>query len=199
MKLLSRFQYSRGWSSLHSRERGLKYIACPYNLHRSQSLHSRERGLKLYHLCRIAPTVIVAPLAGAWIEIPSAAPPPRPLASLHSRERGLKSLPSLPFVPSLPSLHSRERGLKYEQFRKGAAACFVAPLAGAWIEICVSSCITFLNSVAPLAGAWIEIESIRMTKGLTLLSLPSRERGLKFHDILNIHSTRCRSPRGSVD
>ena len=77
----------------------------------------------------------VAPLAGAWIEIPSAAPPPRPLASLHSRERGLKSLPSLPFVPSLPSLHSRERGLKYEQFRKGAAACFVAPLAGAWIEI----------------------------------------------------------------
>ena len=129
----------------------------------------------------------VAPLAGAWIEIPSAAPPPRPLASLHSRERGLKSLPSLPFVPSLPSLHSRERGLKYEQFRKGAAACFVAPLAGAWIEICVSSCITFLNSVAPLAGAWIEIRPIQSRKAL-LLSLPSRERGLKFVFPAALHS-----------
>ena len=63
----------------------------------------------------------------------------------------------------------------------------------------VASCLLYTSSVAPLAGAWIEIESIRMTKGLTLLSLPSRERGLKFHDILNIHSTRCRSPRGSVD
>ena len=121
------------------------------------SLHSRERGLKSHPCCKqhrsflVAPLAgawieilsgnssryssPVAPLAGAWIEIPSAAPPPRPLASLHSRERGLKSLPSLPFVPSLPSLPSRERGLKYEQFRKGAAACFVAPLAGAWIEI----------------------------------------------------------------
>ena len=36
--------------SLHSRERGLKYIACLYNLHRLRSLHSRERGLKCHDL-----------------------------------------------------------------------------------------------------------------------------------------------------
>ena len=118
----------------------------------------------------------VAPLAGAWIEIPSAAPPPRPLASLHSRERGLKSVPSLPFVPSLPSLHSRERGLKYEQFRKGAAACFVAPLAGAWIEI---------TSSMALFG--------------TPQSLPSRERGLKSCYVRKVWAAIGRSLRGSVD
>ena len=162
------------------------------------SLHSRERGLKSHPCCKqhrsflVAPLAgawieilsgnssryssPVAPLAGAWIEIPSAAPPPRPLASLHSRERGLKSLPSLPFVPSLPSLPSRERGLKYEQFRKGAAACFVAPLAGAWIEI---------TSSMALFG--------------TPQSLPSRERGLKSCYVRKVWAAIGRSLRGSVD
>ena len=34
---------------------------------------------------------------------------------------------------------------------------FVAPLAGAWIEISIMLYIPCLSVVAPLAGAWIEI------------------------------------------
>ena len=34
----------------------------------------------------------------------------------------------------------------------------VAPLAGAWIEICAALIASALDGVAPLAGAWIEIE-----------------------------------------
>ena len=56
----------------------------------------------------------------------------------------------------------------------------VAPLAGAWIEIVVSSIMGRVRSVAPLAGAWIEIVGKGLCGGL-LLSLPLRERGLKSH------------------
>ena len=34
---------------------------------------------------------------------------------------------------------------------------YVAPLAGAWIEICAMARLIRLQHVAPLAGAWIEI------------------------------------------
>ena len=37
----------------------------------------------------------------------------------------------------------------------------VAPLAGAWIEICVKSTDKESVPVAPLAGAWIEIFKYR--------------------------------------
>ena len=75
------------------------------------------------------------------------------------------------------SLPSRERGLKFENLRVPTRNTAVAPLAGAWIEICEQ--IADLNeySVAPLAGAWIEIK-----KGGRVA----------------IDGTR-RSPRGSVD
>ena len=33
----------------------------------------------------------------------------------------------------------------------------VAPLVGAWIEICVTPSAPLSNAVAPLVGAWIEI------------------------------------------
>ena len=36
---------------------------------------------------------------------------------------------------------------------------YVAPLAGAWIEIMLVKVFHALLMVAPLAGAWIEIES----------------------------------------
>ena len=36
------------------------------------------------------------------------------------------------------------------------------------------------SQVAPLAGAWIEIESMLGTEYHVLVSLPLRERGLKF-------------------
>ena len=56
---------------------------------------------------------VVAPLAGAWIEI------------INSRNESI--LPE--------SLPSRERGLKYMEAAHMDLQRFVAPLAGAWIEI----------------------------------------------------------------
>ena len=97
------------------------------------SLPSRERGLKCNneHEARAA---MVAPLAGAWIEIGEIG-----LGlgseSLPSRERGLKLI-SLIFL------------YRFEE---------VAPLAGAWIEIILYRDSEFCIAVAPLAGAWIEI------------------------------------------
>ena len=54
----------------------------------------------------------------------------------------------------------------------------VAPLAGAWIEIDVSKPSGMVSIVAPLAGAWIEISKIGADVS-GMVSLPSRERGLK--------------------
>ena len=54
---------------------------------------------------------------------------------------------------------------------------FVAPLAGAWIEICVLALLLDNFRVAPLAGAWIEIQTLK-----------GRAKG-----------KNSRSPRGSVD
>ena len=55
--------------SLPSRERGLKCLCsrCPYVP--LSSLPSRERGLKFYRKQQIYLSVLVAPFAGAWIEI----------------------------------------------------------------------------------------------------------------------------------
>ena len=77
----------------------------------------------------------VAPFAGAWIEIALSASIAAASVSLPSRERGLKS-----YAPYI-----QPHGIP------------VAPFAGAWIEISVS----FGDTNA-------------------LPSLPSRERGLKF-------------------
>ena len=55
----------------------------------------------------------------------------------------------------------------------------VAPLAGAWIEIMSKVSISCVSAVAPLAGAWIEISG-KGAAALTITSLPSRERGLKY-------------------
>ncbi len=56
---------------------------------------------------------------------------------------------------------------------------FVAPLAGAWIEITERISDSSAYCVAPLAGAWIEISMYSGIKS-PVLSLPSRERGLKY-------------------
>ena len=58
-------------------------------------------------------------------------------------------------------------------------AFFVAPLAGAWIEMTCLFCGLGLGYVAPLAGAWIEMYIFGITPGKSS-SLPSRERGLKL-------------------
>ena len=54
----------------------------------------------------------------------------------------------------------------------------VAPLAGAWVEITDDDENACNTLVAPLAGAWVEI--IFSNSLSDSLSLPSRERGLKF-------------------
>ena len=59
----------------------------------------------------------------------------------------------------------------------------VAPYAGAWIEISVASSIKVSRKVAPYAGAWIEIAEIS-APSIRLLSLPTRERGLKYSIVL---------------
>ncbi len=124
----------------------------------NQSLPSRERGLKLSNGDQDTQIVLVAPLAGAWIEIRKFCTSwKKKTPSLPSRERGLKLRKVSCSLYPLLSLPSRERGLK-----------------------CPSSQTSWsLTSVAPLAGAWIEIR-FRPSRSCTLLpSLPSRERGLK--------------------
>ena len=74
----------------------------------------------------------------------------------------------------------------------------VALFAGAWIEITALFTLRSNSAVAPFAGAWIEMlrdpESARMRQ-----SFPSRERGLKLHDIVQNLLLPGRSLRGRVD
>ncbi len=61
----------------------------------------------------------------------------------------------------------------------------VTPLAGVWIEIVNTRCFICSCCVTPLAGVWIEI-GFSVVDILTLLSLPSRECGLKFVEAQDI-------------
>ena len=65
------------------------------------------------------------------------------------------------------------------QFGCLAGTRTVAPFAGAWIEILIKAKLLSNWNVAPFAGAWIEILSRYVHHHLGL-SLPSRERGLKY-------------------
>ena len=58
---------------------------------------------------------------------------------------------------------------------------YVAPLAGARIEIGRRLNCSVILRVAPLAGARIEITMLSLSDLTKRLSLPSRERGLKFY------------------
>ena len=58
-------------------------------------------------------------------------------------------------------------------------AIYVAPYAGAWIEIPQKSAYIRYPYVAPYAGAWIEIIS-NLEMRCKGSSLPTRERGLKY-------------------
>ena len=99
--------------------------------------------------------------------------------SLPSRERGLKFEQVMWLATIWTSLPSRERGLKFLCPETLYKSDFVAPLAGAWVEI--------LKSFREAVSAWSlpsrerglksEIEQSIM---YLWQSLPSRERGLKF-------------------
>ena len=119
---------------------------------------------------------VVAPFAGAWIEIPSwCYHPEQERPSLPSRERGLK-LQCLQLLILLP----------------------VAPFAGAWIEMRFIATSPTPGKVAPFAGAWIEINDSALNIR-PLSSLPSRERGLKYRPAVHSPIRSGRSLRGSVD
>ena len=78
----------------------------------------------------------VAPLVGAWIEIP-----------MHQAH----------LASGFPSLPLWERGLKFSFLLGVEMSVRVAPLVGAWIEIISIKAEIFYSMVAPLVGAWIEI------------------------------------------
>ena len=101
------------------------------------------------------------------------------LLSLPLRERGLKFNFNFHSPTVSKSLPLRERGLKFSITLKIDSVPHVAPLAGAWIEIQMYGVEIKLPYVAPLAGAWIEIILTRFCAN-TNLSLPLRERGLKY-------------------
>ena len=121
----------------------------------------------------------VAPLVGAWIEIMEPDTKVGPTTSLPSWERGLKwsSWQGYGYWPR--SLPSWERGLKYNRHR--AFRCWNSSLPS-W-ERGLKFYITHIHHasyrVAPLVGAWIEIPYLFLWR-TALLSLPSRERGLKY-------------------
>ncbi len=75
----------------------------------------------------------------------------------------------------------------------------VAPLAGARIEIVLNGFLDVLGFVAPLAGARIEIMDELPLDLSPKVSLPSRERGLKYRQARQRYLPVRRSPRGSVD
>ena len=124
------------FKSLPLRERGLKSEGAPEQMEFDTSLPLRERGLKLVLPTGCGKTIVVAPLAGAWIEMPCTFPAYKatsvaPLAgawieiwtergsgsgrrkSLPLRERGLKSADRLQDIAEYLSLPLRERGLKF--------------------------------------------------------------------------------------
>ena len=76
--------------SLPSRERGLKFSSWIPDLSLRPSLPSRERGLKFKKGVKGVTSALVAPLAGAWIEILMHGSRFLLGMSLPSRERGLK-------------------------------------------------------------------------------------------------------------
>ena len=63
----------------------------------------------------------------------------------------------MPTKKPVMSLPSRERGLKFNQSENQTLVDYVAPFAGAWIEISVEPSTVGEAAVAPFAGAWIEI------------------------------------------
>ena len=101
--------------------------------------------------------VMVAPFAGAWIEIMRTKSTSSKILSLPSRERGLKFEECPENYARCESLPSRERGLKFFLVLLWMNMQKVAPFAGAWIEIERHSQVHELLPVAPFAGAWIEM------------------------------------------
>ena len=74
----------------------------------------------------------------------------------------------------------------------------VTPYAGVWIEMNHSQRLLSFANVTPYAGVWIEIIMSKILPH-SILSLPTRECGLKFIIQMRLIKTRSHSLRGSVD
>ena len=92
----------------------MKFLLIGYNAVLMTSLPSRERGLKSVYNKLYESSLLVAPFAGAWIEIILSRDLSAMNESLPSRERGLKSSILDTENASSLSLPSRERGLKLQ-------------------------------------------------------------------------------------
>ena len=71
--------------------------------------------------------------------------------------------------------------IEIQSLSKAGNHASVAPFAGAWIEISTKARQMSFDFVAPFAGAWIEIAVRTHYTVKVYASLPSRERGLKFY------------------
>ena len=144
------------------------------------------------------PTMPVAPLVGAWIEITTLQTSCIKALSLLSWERGLKYIDIFQhYQDEVAPLV----GAWIEILELFATACgfLVAPLVGAWIEIQLIHFWVTERIVAPLVGAWIEINKAGRYVSFAM-SLLSWERGLKYISVLDKwYWNQRRSSRGSVD
>ena len=116
------------------------------------------------------------------------------LGSPPLRERGLKSINDI--VTSLSSRVAPSQGAWIEMFNywREALLEYVAPSQGAWIEITFTAALFPGARVAPSQGAWIEIKICNNIIDLVFVSLPLRERGLKFRYCQHIRFCFCVAP-----
>ena len=123
---------------------------------------------------------LVAPLMGAWIEIPE-----------WDKFFGTK----------LVSRPSWARGLKFHiAGRKIIQKVYVAPLMGAWIEIFNHVYILSNQAVAPLMGAWIEIFIYAFIISYFEKVAPLMGAWIEIQKCLDgAMQKMCRAPHGRVD
>ena len=78
------------------------------------------------------------------------------------------------------SLPSRERGLKSSGIKSTTKFAYVAPFAGAWIEMHCSRVFFPAFVVAPFAGVWIEI-SVPQAEGNYIIVAPFAGAWIEIH------------------
>ncbi len=140
-----------------SRVRGLKCTDLDSVFIHPPSHPSRVRGLKYAPEDFCFKFFGVAPLAGAWIEMPSYRASVKAISSHPSRVRGLKFAALFSIANPFVVAPLAGAWIEIRVVVEAKVIEDVAPLAGAWIEIFVASAIMAGALVAPLAGAWIEI------------------------------------------
>ena len=89
--------------------------------------------------------------------------------------------------------------MKWCNIDRDPETVFVAPFAGAWIEISLDRLSQGFGSMSlPSRERGLKLGNNGNPNGATV-SLPSRERGLKLREMSATVGVVCRSLRGSVD